>query len=210
MLSSEKIIYTLATITAFLLVSTMSLVAWIAVKVWDMNPTVQNTARRVDRIVEVLPDVKTRLALEDIERKFGIALLTTEPVEVANGKWRASVHYLDFNKGSRKIYVQSVKGPDDHLTAITVAGLAARTAREKLSLQEFMAASLEVEKPTMVPTVLDSSASYAILRSTANYEQRLKLLLGEPVRQESMQRGQVKWEQLAKQLREQESSLRPN
>ena len=207
-MNTDKIIVTLASIAGFLLVSTVSLVAWIAVKVWDMNPTVTDTARRVDRIVEALPDIKVRIAMEDLERKFGVALLITQPVEVAAGKWRASVHYMDFVKGTQKTYVTSLKGPDDHLAALTIAGLASRT-REKLSLQDFMAASIQAEKPILVPSVLDSASSYAILRSSANYEKRLSQLLGEPIRQVAIEKGQVKWEQFAKQLQAQEASLPP-
>lgn len=206
-MNNEKIIVTLTSIAGFLLVSTVSLLAWIAVKVWDMNPTVTETARRVDRIVEALPEVKIRIAMEDLERNFGSAVLTTEPIEIATGKWQAFVHYLDFSKGTQNIYATSLKGPDDEITSLTVAGLVSRTAREKLSLHDFVAASAEANKPTALPSVLDSASSYAILRSHTNYDKQLRRLLGKPSRQITISKGQVKWEVLAKQLQSKEASL---
>ena len=209
LMTNDKIVVTLASIAGFLLVSAVSILGWIAIKVWDMNPTVTETARRVDRIVEVLPDVKARLAFEDLERKFGVALLTTEPVQVSNGKWKSDVHYLDLLRGVQRTYSMQVKGPDDHIAAITVSGLTERTAREKLSLQDFVAASLVTEKPTALPSFLDGSSSYAILRSSTNYELRLRELLGSPVRQSSIEKGALKWEDLSAKLQAQEAALSP-
>jgi len=74
----------------------LSVVGWIAVKVWDMNPKVTETARRVDRIVDVLPDVKVRLAQEDLQKLVRFALLTTEPTETRTGQWIAMVQLIDF------------------------------------------------------------------------------------------------------------------
>lgn len=209
-MSSDKINTILLSVTGFLLASTVSLVGWIAVKVWDMNPTVIETARRVDRIVEVLPDVRTRLAMEDLERRFGVALLTTEPTESPSGQWHAAVHYMDFANGRQKVFITQLKGPDDQLTALTVAGLATRTAREKLSFQDFLTASADVKRPVSVPKFVDNSASFVILRSRVDYEERLTQILGAPVRQIELEKGQVKWEELIKQLNAQEASLRPN
>lgn len=206
-MNNEKIIIALASIVGFLLVSTVSLLGWIAVKVWDMNPTVTETARRVDRIVQALPEVKVRIAMEDLERNFGAAILTTEPVETEIGKWQAFVHYLDFEKGIQNTYVTSLNGSDDQMTSLTVAGLVTRTAREKLSLQDFAAASYETNKPTVIPSVLDSTSSYVILRSHTNYDQQLRKLLGKPIRQVAIVKGQIKWEGFTKQLNSKQAQL---
>jgi hypothetical protein len=87
-MSKDKLITALAWIISLLLGAVLSVVGWIAVKVWDMNPKVSETARRVDRIVDVLPEVKVRLAQEDMQKLVRLALLTEEPVEIRPGEWR--------------------------------------------------------------------------------------------------------------------------
>lgn len=208
-MNNERIIKWLAAIAGFLLVSTVSLVGWIAMKVWDMNPIVTMTAQRVDKIVEVLPDMRVRLAGEDLDRKFTSVILTTEPVQSSKGTWKASVHHLDFEKGIRRTYVTTLKGPEDHLTSTMVTGLATRTARDKLSLDDFEIASKLTSKPTEIPMIFNSDSSYAIFRATRNVDKGLRHLFGEPKYEGALQKGQLKYEELAKQLHSQVEVLRP-
>src|SRR5437773_7513310 len=90
-MDKDKIITVLGSIIAILLGAVLSVVGWIAVKVWDMNPKVADTARRVDRIVDVLPDVKVRLAQEDMKKEVRVAVVTTEPKQDGEGEWSATV-----------------------------------------------------------------------------------------------------------------------
>src|SRR5438046_10678886 len=100
-------------IICILLTAVISGVGWIAVKVWDVNPKVSYTARRVDRIVDVLPEVKIRIAQEDMQKTVRLALLTGEPTKTQSGDWEANVALVDFATGQGAIFRAPVKGPDD-------------------------------------------------------------------------------------------------
>ena len=65
-MNKDKLITVMGSILGALLLALPSVVGWIASQVWDMHPQVTETARRVDRIVDVLPDVKVRIAREDL------------------------------------------------------------------------------------------------------------------------------------------------
>ena len=207
-MSKDKIIITLLGILGVVGMAGVSILGWIAVKVWDMTPQVAETTRRVDRIVEVLPEVRVRIAVEDLEKRIRVVLLTTEPTEISRGKWAAAVHYLDFASGVQKTYRATLKGPNDYQVALLVTGLANRTARDKLTFEEFSAAASASGRPSTVPPYLDQSASFAILRARVDYEEQLKALLGAPVKESALPKGTIKWEQLASDLTAREATLR--
>lgn len=56
--------------------------AWLLTKVYEMNGTVVSTAQRVDRIALVLPDIRVRIAQEELSRQIQMAVISTKPVEV--------------------------------------------------------------------------------------------------------------------------------
>jgi len=92
----------MGSIIGALLLALLTVGGWIAWQVWDMNPKVTETARRVDRIVDVLPDVKIRIAQEDLQKRVRLALLTTEPTEIRTGEWATMVEVIDFASGKGK------------------------------------------------------------------------------------------------------------
>ena len=82
-------------LNGIILTATFSIVAWTAAKVWDMNPKVVNTEVRVERIVDILPEVKIRIAQEDVSRRIPTAIVTTEPVMGSSGQWVNIVHLVN-------------------------------------------------------------------------------------------------------------------
>ena len=100
-MNKDKLLTIMGSVIAFLLVTVLSVVGWIALQLWEMNPKVTETARRVDRIVEVLPDVKIHLAQEDLQKRVQLALLTTDPIEVKSGEW-VTARSVGFCEGQEK------------------------------------------------------------------------------------------------------------
>lgn len=63
------------------------LLAWICYQLYEMHPKVDETAHRVDRIVEVLPEVKAHIVLEDMKKLVKLALVIKEPQQGLTGQW---------------------------------------------------------------------------------------------------------------------------
>jgi hypothetical protein len=208
-MNANKIIAIMGSIIGSLLLIIVSVVGWIAVQVWDMNPKITETAHRVDRIVDVLPDVKIRIAQEDLQKSIRVALVTTGAIQTPSGDWIADVHLLDFVSGKRQTFKARLKGPEDISTAYIVSGLAYGTAREKLSFAEFSYAAMQIGKPLTSPPYLDDTASYAILKSSVKYDQQLRRLLGNPVAEADIQKKLLKFDQLIEYLRQQELTYGP-
>jgi hypothetical protein len=208
-MSTNKLITIMGSIIGALLGALLVLGGWIAWQVWDMNPKVTETARRVDRIVDALPDVKIRIAQEDLQKRVRLALLTAEPTEIRAGEWAALVELIDFESGKATIFSAKVKGPDDPNISYLVSGLADATAREKLSFVDCSYASSQVGKATAVPAYLDAAASYALIKASPRYKVQLRRLFGDPVKEEKIEKKNLKLDQLLEELSAKESVYRP-
>jgi hypothetical protein len=208
-MSTNKLITIMGSIIGALLGALLLLGGWIAWQVWDMNPKVTETARRVDRIVDVLPDVKIRIAQEDLQKRVRLALLTAEPTEVRAGEWAAMVELIDFESGKGTIFSAKVKGPDDPNISYLVSGLADATTREKISFFDCSYASSQVGKATAVPEYLDATASYALIKASPRYRMQLRRLFGDPIKEKKIEKKNLKLEQLLEELAAKESLYRP-
>ena len=198
----------LLAILGVLLTALLSVVAWIAVQVWDMNPKVTNTERRVDRIVDVLPDVKIRIAQEDVSRRIPAAVVTTEPIKTAAGEWMTVVHLVDYTTGKRRTYKIRLKGPDDVSGSYLVSGLAYGASRERISFAQCSYAAAQVGQSHTLAAYVDGTASFAILRTGNDLEPRFRKLLGAPISETTIEKKTMKWEQIAEDLTNKEAQYR--
>ena len=209
-MNKDRLITWMAAIIGFLLVTVVSVVGWIAVQVWEMKPKVMDTETRVNRIVEVLPELKVRVVEEDLKKNIRAAILTTESIKTLNGQWIADVHWLDFVAGKRSTFRVQVKGPDDPTIAYLVTGIANAHGSEKLSLAEYTRVAAQIGKPLPPPTYLDQSSSYAIIKpSTLKDLEDVRRALGDPIAEGKIDKKLLKIEQLFEELNAKENEYRP-
>jgi hypothetical protein len=200
----------MAAVIGFLLVTVVSVVGWIAVQVWEMKPKVVDTETRVNRIVEVLPELKVRLVEEDLKKNIRAAILTTESIKTLSGRWIADVHWLDFVAGQRTTFRVELKGPEDPTIAYLVTGIANAHGSEKLSLAEYERVAAQIGKPLPPPTYLDQSSSYAIIKASAVKDlEDLRRVLGNPIAEERIDKKLLKIDQLVEELKVKENEYRP-
>jgi hypothetical protein len=190
----------LASILGIALIALLSGVGWIIAKVVEMAPTVALTAQRVDRIVEVLPEVKVRIAREELQRQIVLAVVTTEPFQQSIDRWVRQVSVIDYEAGKQKVFQIHVKGPDDLIGGYAVSGLAQGIARDKVSFEEFAAAAAELGIAKQYPLDIDPALSFAVVKTKPTYERQIISALGEPVRQKDITRKRIIWEQMVDEL----------
>src|SRR5206468_9017837 len=119
---------------------------WICYQLYQMHPKVDETAHRVDRIVEVLPEVKAHIVQEDMKKFVRLALVTKEPRQRLTGQWFQELDVIDFGSGKKSTFGVPVKGQDDSSASYLIYGLAGRISRDKISFADYTAATAEIGK----------------------------------------------------------------
>jgi hypothetical protein len=196
----KMLVIVVCSILGLFVVALLSGVGWLVIQVYDMRPKVTETAYRVDRIVDVLPEVRRQVAEEELLKRVQLAFIARDPVEKAAGQWVKRVDIDDYRSGKRQVFEIPVKGPEDQSAAYLLMGLASRIGTEKISFAEYSSIAAEMGKPQLYDTDIDLSASFAITRASKEYPQRIEELFGKPTRQEEILKEALRLEQLAVEL----------
>jgi hypothetical protein len=204
----------LGTIVGVVCAAVLSGIGWILVKMFDMNSTLnatrtsgELTAQRVERIVGALPELKVKIAQEDLEKKIGLALVTKPPVEVLPGQWMRSVFLFDYGHGKLRVFQVRSQGPEDPSPVYTISGLTDGIALQKISFDDYSAAATEVGRPKPYPQWVDASASYAILKRRLDYNRKIMAQFGKPIKELDIARQELKWEQVVDDLAKRQAEL---
>jgi hypothetical protein len=129
----------------------------------SVDTKVTNTAERVERIAQALPDMRVRVASEEFTRPIKAAVIVANPQQTPSGAWSTAVHVFDFEKKQRTTYTAKLSADDMDSLSTAVTGKVMRIDRKAVSLAEIKAmaigsgASKERVNP---PTYLDSDASF--------------------------------------------------
>jgi hypothetical protein len=198
----------LLTLNGVILTATFSIVAWTAAKVWDMNPKVVNTEERVERIVDVLPEVKVRIAEEDVSRKIPMAIVTAEPYERTPGQWANVVHLVNFSSGKKLSYQVPLKGPNDLNGRYLVSGLALESARQRISFLDNAQSSEKIGTTQPIPLYVDRSGSWIFFKERKDISDKMTSALGRPISEQIIQKKEVRWKQLIDELTNNETQYR--
>jgi len=209
-MKKDTLVIVVCSILGLFVVALLSGVGWLVVQVYEMHPKVTETAYRVDRIVEVLPEVRRQVAEEELQKRVQLAFIARDAVETAAGQWVKTVDIDDYRSGKRQVFEIALKGPDDQSAAYLLTGLASRIGAEKISFVEYSAIAARIGKPQLYNTDIDLAASFAITRASKEYPQRIQELFGKPVKQEEILKGMLRVEQLMAELIRKKQSGSPS
>jgi redox-sensitive bicupin YhaK (pirin superfamily) len=191
----------LISILGVLLTALLGAVGWIALQVWDMHPKVTETERRVDRIVDALPEVKTRIIQEDTHKRIQIALLAGDSKETSPGHWSKTIEVLDYATGKSQTFSLPVKNENDQTATYIVEGVVSSISKDNYSFDEWSAATGENQYSEPNEWNIDPSASFTIFKASATYEARLTSAFGQPITEDKIEKKVVRYPQLAEDLR---------
>jgi hypothetical protein len=179
----------------------LPVLGWIAYQLYEMHPKVDETAHRVDRIVEVLPEVRTHIVQEDMKKIVRVALVTKEPVRSLTGQWSQELDLIDFASGKKVTFGVPTKGQDDLSASYLIAGLAERISRDKISFADYTAAAAEIGKPAAAyPDFVNAWSSFAIIKPRPRYYSDIIKVFGPPVREKNILKQQIALEKLIDEL----------
>jgi hypothetical protein len=209
-MKKDTLVTVVCSILGLFVVALLSGVGWLVAQVYEMHQKVTETAYRVDRIVEVLPEVRRQVAEEELQKRVQLAFVARDPVEKAMGQWVKRVDIDDYRSGKREVFEIPLKGPEDQSAEYLLTGLASRIGREKISFEEYSSIAAKTGKPQLYGTDIDLPASFAITRASKEYPQRIEELFGKPIRREKIVKETLRVEQLVAELMKEFSSASPS
>lgn len=124
------------------------------------------TAERVDRIAAALPDMRIRVAADEISKTLHGAVVATVPRQLPAGEVAYVVHVFDFDKKQRTTYSATVSERAYKNFRVTLAGDAV-LGGEYTSLSELERFSSDAGKRVTVPAYIDADASFVSRDSAA-------------------------------------------
>lgn len=141
-----------------------------------MRTKVDATETRVGRIADALPDMKVRLAWEEVHRAMSGFITVTYPVKVSNKRWitKAAV----YNSEGKKIIVYGYIGDNPpkggHLN-YHLTGKIMCEDRYAESFSNLRFYSNEVKEPVTIPASINAESSYVLRRrNIEDYNNYLK------------------------------------
>jgi hypothetical protein len=138
----------------------------------------KSLTERVERIAAILPEVRARVAREDLGMPIESLVVVKEPEQKA-GKWIQKFEYRDFILGTASSYEYLLKGPDDKTAVTLVSGVASR-AINKQTIYDLMQKAAASGRPIKVASDVDADGSI-VIHDGPNLSKSLAAFLGNPV-----------------------------
>lgn len=162
-MSTEKII------EAIFGVIILSCIGFLGTHIFDMkgllssvNSKLELTDNRISRIAEVLPEIKARVAWEEVNEPFNGFILTTNPKEVEPGKWETDFNIYDSESSELKTYSIKSSEEDKENIANTVSGKIRSIDKYAPTFSELVVHSMAVKEPVKIPEKINQDNSFVI------------------------------------------------
>jgi hypothetical protein len=152
--------------------------------VWTMrgdlskvDGTLDSVVHRVNRIAEVLPDLRVRLAYEEINKTPKTLILSTTPYKKGDA-WTVTLNIVDTTNGAKKIY--SLQEINQKQAKFAVAGLVYSIDATANSFTDMEKYSVDVKQAKFAPSIVEKSSSFVSYREPEEIAANLKILGYQP------------------------------
>ena len=125
------------------------------------------TAKRVDRIVDLLPGMYQYIAREELNKPIDSFLVTTKPKEV-NGNWLMYAFFANAPEDSQKVFTINLVDENDKSAAFSIAGAVQRLTAEHRSFAQMVTWSAELERPYSLQPFLDEYSSFVFHQAVSS------------------------------------------
>ena len=166
----------MAWILGVLFLAGLAVLGWVARQVYVMNSKVTSTEQRVDRIVAVLPDIRVRLAKEEVERTIRLCIMTSKPFVDNAENWISQVNLIDTVEEQQFSWKVKLENQQDRSAIYAVCGVANSSNDEVHSMRFLENASLELDRRVSAPAYIDIDFSYCFRTVSRNYKKDLESL----------------------------------
>ena len=101
-----------------------------------------------------------------------------------------------------------MKGPGDLSGRYLVSGLAQESVRQRVSFLENLQSSRMIGSNQPMPIYIDGAASWAFFKEKNDISEKMTLVLGRPISEQTIPKKEVNWKQLVDDLSTNESQYR--
>jgi hypothetical protein len=180
---------------------------FIVVNMFDMKGTlssvsvkVETTDQRLARIANTLPEVKARIAWEEINYPLSGFVMATIPKETTKDKWTSSVMLYDAKNGQLQSFSLTLDKNHKDFLAYVVAGKVRSDNAYDPSFAELALYSSKEKEPVSIPATLNAHTSFVLRNADIGlYSTYLKEITGQEPQVKSL--GQLRnWKEVAAQL----------
>jgi hypothetical protein len=185
-------------------------------QVFDMKGTlgtvdskITSTSERVERIASVLPDLRIKIAMEEVNKPIQAAVFTTEPFKNNLGNWITTVNVIDSIKGESQTYLVKLKGQDDKSVACLVRGSILEFETDAVSFLEFERFSADIGKPVYAPSYVLVDSSFVIRKSYPEYIKVLEKILGVSPKKGTFTSKITTWGKLTNEIKDNPNFYKP-
>lgn len=147
----------------------LAVLGYLASNQFDMKGTlstvstkVESTDQRVSRIADTLPDIKARIAWEEINYPLAGFVAATVPVETKGNKWITSVNVYDAKTGSLKSWEIKLDKNHKDYAAFVLAGIVRSNNPYNTSFAELAHFSGKEKTPVSIPAFINAHTSFII------------------------------------------------
>ena len=119
-----------------------------------------NTEERINRIVAVLPDIRIKLAKEELNKKIKTAVITTRPRKLNKDLWKSTVHVVDITNGRRVSYNLLLNRKETEQLPLLVSGRVLLSNKRAVSFSQLDGYLVTTGKLATTPKYINSDASF--------------------------------------------------
>ncbi len=150
----------------------VAVVGFLGVTVIDIKSTLsaidnrtENTDQRVTRIAETLPEVKARIAWEEVNGAASGVVISERPRERDGDNWESVINLYDSVSGTVKRYKMVLDGRHKNVLAFAVAGKVKASGNYDPSFSDLVYYSMLQGDDVVIPGGLNPEMSF-ILRDS--------------------------------------------
>ncbi|HXA47387.1 MAG TPA: hypothetical protein VNW52_07140 [Burkholderiaceae bacterium] len=154
--------------------------AWILIELYRMNASeakmdakLNENSVRIDRIAAVLPDVRIKIAKEELSKPISVAVVVRDPAKTTKGKWITAVQVIDNVAKTQSTYALPVNGPDDKEIGWLTGGAATDSDSEAVSFKLMSAWSSDSGVPSWSPSDVLVQSSFVLRKPSTGFSLRL-------------------------------------
>lgn len=140
-------------------------------QLFDMKATlssvktkVEETDGRVARIADTLPDVKVRVAWEEVNQAISGFVVLSQPRLNKDNKWVTAAAVYSRDSEKMKIYSVALDDAHKRYVSYVVAGKLKSDSPYESSFSELVTYSYALKEPVTIPSEIDANTSF-VLRS---------------------------------------------
>lgn len=168
----------------------------------SVETKVDEYGSRVNRIAETLPEVKARVAWEEVNHAITGFIAVSKPIEGIGSKWVTTAALYD--RDSEELSTYSIALDQNHkdFTSYMIAGKLKAEAPYESSFTELVMHSQSLKEPVMIPAELNPNTSF-VIRSLDTKELGTYLRTISTDKASTRQIGRIKnWKELSTRLDE--------